>query len=123
MRRTEPQSERLLGDDFAVRVLGRVDRVRRRRMIVRGSLAAAAFSTAVVLGLFARAPRFDTRASSSVEPAEAAAVELPDTYTDNTRSRSAMALFFPDVPLVAEFVQKSDESAWHSYDPWWTSNS
>ena len=123
MRRTEPQSERLLGDDFAVRVLGRVDRIRRRRMIVRGSLAAAAFSTAVVLGLFARAPRFDTRASSSVEPAEAAAVELPDTYTDNTRSRSAMALFFPDVPLVAEFVQKSDESAWHSYDPWWTSNS
>jgi len=116
--------------DFAKRVIGRVEKIERRRSIRRGALA-----TTAVLGI-ALGAVFTWRYPSIGSPRPSIAQASPaSSAIANATSRNpepayglgqeqpVVDLLLPDGYMVTNFVNSSGESGWHSYDSWWGSNS
>ncbi|MBV8137696.1 MAG: hypothetical protein JO121_19020 [Deltaproteobacteria bacterium] len=116
--------------DFAERVVGRVEKIERRRSIRRSALATTAALGIALAGVFTwRYPSiwspppsiaqpspvgstFANASSRGTEPAYAVGQEQP-----------VVDLLLPDGYVVTNFVESSGESGWHAYDSWWGSSS
>lgn len=115
-----------LPDDFAARVVDRVEQIKHRRS-VRRRVVAAAGVLSIVLGLvFVQRHRSISLPAQTiaqqpvVEPEwSSTAASLDEAAAEN----SAVNLFMPDAYQVTEFTESYGESGWHAYDPWWNSNS
>lgn len=121
-----------LPDDFAARVVERVAQIKRRRAL-RRRVAAAAGTLSLAIGsvLFLQYHNSTpNQAPAMVAGQSAAEPELADTamITDDTTydqspPSPAAGLFLPDAYQVTTFTDADSEAGWHSYDPWWNSNS
>jgi hypothetical protein len=116
--------------DFAERVVGRVEKIERRR-----SIRHRAFATTAVLGI-ALGAVFTWRYPSigSPRPSIAQASPAGSTFANAPlrgpepayglgQEQPVVDLLPPDGYVVTNFVDSSGESGWHSYDSWWGSNS
>ena len=128
-----PHSEATLASDFAHRVVQRVRNTKRRRRVRRWVLISAVASTSAVVAissLLARnslspqpstvvANRDDLRPESE---SMSSCIELGRSPDFNSASLGQpLAFFFPNATTLVDF-QPSDQSSWHSYDPWWNPN-
>jgi hypothetical protein len=116
--------------DFAERVIGRVEKIERRRSIRR-----RAFATTAVLGIALGAvftwrnpsmgsPRPSISQASPAGPAFAnATLRDPQPAYGAGQEPPVLDPLLPDGYTVTNFVNSSGESGWHSYDSWWGSNS
>jgi hypothetical protein len=116
--------------DFAERVIGRVERIERRRSIGR-----RAFASTAVLGIALGAVftwRYPSIGSprpliAQASPAGSAFANAtsrdPQPVYDAGHEQSVPDPLLPDGYTVTNFVNSSGEPGWHSYDSWWGSNS
>ena len=116
--------------DFAEQVIGRVEKIERRRWIRR-----RAFATSAVLGLslvvlftwhypLIWSPRASIASSSPPTSAVAnSSPRGPEPAYGLGQEQPVVDLLLPDGYMVTNFVNSSDESDWHAYDSWWGSSS
>jgi len=116
--------------DFAERVIGRVEKVERRRSIRRSALATTAtLGIALAAVLTWRYPSTWSPPASIAQPAPAGSAFAnapsrgPEPAYGLGQEQPVVDLLLPDGYVVTNFVDSSGESGWHSYDSWWGSNS
>lgn len=116
--------------DFAEQVVGRVEKIERRRSIRRKALATTAVLGISLVTLFTwRYPL------ASIPPPSIAQPSPPSSALANSSPRGpepayglgqeqpVVDLLLPEGYMVTNFVDSSGESGWHSYDSWWGSSS
>jgi hypothetical protein len=116
--------------NFAERVIGRVEKIERRRSIRRRALATTAVLGIALGALFIwHYPSMWSPPASIAQPSPAGSAFANATLRDPApayapgQEQPVLDLLLPDGYMVTNFVNSSGESGWHSYDPWWGSNS
>lgn len=116
--------------DFAERVIGRVEKIERRRSIRRSALATTAVAGIALAAVFTwRYPSTWSPPASIARPSPTgsafanAPLRGPEPAYGLGQEQPVLDLLLPDGYVVTNFVDSSGESGWHSYDSWWGSNS
>jgi hypothetical protein len=116
--------------DFAERVIGRVEKIERRRSIRRRALATTAVLGFSLVAVFSwRYPSIWSPRPSIAQPSAPgsafanAALRGPEPASGLRQEQPVVDPLLPDGYVVTNFVNSSGESGWHSYDSWWGSNS
>jgi hypothetical protein len=125
-----PQSEAVLSDDFAHRVVRRVRKAKRRRRLYRWALTSAVACTVAIVAILSlqdrnlppQLPAFVATRNDAWPERVAPPFELgASPEFDSASFAQPLAFFFPGATAVADF-QSSSTTYWHSYDPWWNPN-
>ena len=122
-----PQDNRILGPDFARRVIKRVRQAKRRRRLYQWALTSTAACALALVAIRAlsvhesmRQPlglannRDDRPSEQVATPFESGSSVETDVYSFH----QPLLFLFPSTVAVGNF-QSSEGSYWHSYDPWW----
>jgi len=116
--------------DFAERVIGRVEKIERRRSFRRRTLpTTAVLGIALVAAFTWHYPSIWSPQPSIAQPSPAgsafanATLRGPVPASGPGQEQPVVDPLLPDGYLVTNFVNSSGESGWHSYDSWWGSNS
>ena len=116
--------------DFAERVIGRVEKIQRRRSIRRRALATTAVLGISLVAVFTwRYPSIWSPRASIAQPPPAgsafanATLRSAEPADGLGQQPSVVDLLLPDGYVVTNFVTSSGEAGWHSYDSWWGSSS
>ena len=116
--------------DFAKRVIGRVEKIQRRRSIRRRALATSLVLGISLVAVFTwRYPSIWSPRASIAQPPPAgsaianASLRTPEPAYGLGQEQPVVDLLLPDGYVVTNFVNSSGESGWHSYDSWWGSSS
>jgi hypothetical protein len=128
---SRPERRVRLPADFAERVIGRIEKIERRRSIRRRALATTAALGISLVAVFTwRYPSiWSPRASIAQQPPPAgsaianASLRSPEPAYGLGQEQPVVDLLLPDGYMVTNFVNSSGESGWHSYDSWWGSSS
>jgi hypothetical protein len=116
--------------DFAKRVVGRVEKIERRRSIRRRALAATAVLGIALVAVFSSYyPSSWSQRSSIAQLSPAGSgfanptLRGPEPTYGLGQEQPVVDLLLPDGYMVTNFANSSGESGWHSYDSWWGSSS
>ena len=116
--------------DFAEQVIGRVEKIERRRSLRRKALATTAVLGISLVTLFTwRYPLVSIPPASIAQPPPTGSAIAqsgprgPEPAYGLGQEPPAVDLLLPDGYVVTNFVNSSGESGWHSYDSWWGSSS
>jgi hypothetical protein len=127
---SRPDRRVRLPADFAERVIGRVEKIERRRSIRRTALATTAvLGISLVTLVTWRYPWLSISPASTAQPSPASAALAnasrrgPEPAYGLRQEQPAVDLLVPDGYVVTNFVDSSGESGWHAYDSWWGSSS
>ena len=127
---SRPVRQVRLPADFAKRVIGRVEKIERRRSIRRRVLASTTVLGIALVAVFSShySPSWSQRSSiaqlSPAGPGLANATSRgPEPSYGLGQEQPVVDLLLPDGYMVTNFANSSGESGWHSYDSWWGSSS
>jgi hypothetical protein len=116
--------------DFAQRVVGRVEKIERRRSIQRRVLATTGVLGITLVAVFGwHNPSTWSERPSIARPSPAGSgfantvLRSPEPAYGLGQEQPVVDLLLPDGYMVTNFVNSSDESGWHAYDSWWGSSS
>jgi len=116
--------------DFAQRVVGRVEKIERRRSIQRRALATTGVLGITLVAVFGwHNPSTWSERPSIAQPSPAgsgfanAVSRRPEPAYGLDQEQPVVDLLLPDGYMVTNFVNSSGESGWHAYDSWWGSSS